>query len=145
MMTRALAVLLLALAARAGIAQRPDTTGLRFGKDPASAALFSVVIPGSGQFYAGKPGKAAQILGGIAIATAMTIHFANSEVACTNGPSTTCDATRSSNTTMLTFSVLSIAGFWTWGILTAPDDVREYNRKHGLSTPTIYERERQRP
>jgi hypothetical protein len=86
-------------------------------KDEATAIVWSGVVPGGGQFYAGKPVKGAILLG---LTTAAAVNAFS------------CDpsgAIGSCFPDLMLLGVVSIST-WTVGRLTAAGDAREYNENH---------------
>jgi hypothetical protein len=76
------------------------------------------LIPGGGQFYAGKPMKGAALLG-ISVGA-----LAVGELSCDRGS----DVERCVGNGLL--AIGAILGAWSYGMISAPGDVREYNDQH---------------
>jgi hypothetical protein len=86
-------------------------------KDPATGVLFGFLVPGGGQFYAGRPVKGA-VLAGITLGALVL-------------PSASCDNQLTGEcvgTGLLAAS--AIIGTWAYGMITAPGDARAYNADH---------------
>lgn len=118
-------------------------------KDPGTAVLMSAVAPGSGQMYAGRPGKGILFLASeIALFAAAGFHFdragyynaqsdrvrrfydeySESWLAYDEG----YDKARE-NTTLGTVFLLSGLGVHLWNILDAANTARHYNKRRSLA------------
>jgi hypothetical protein len=122
-------VVLLCAAAAPVRAQTPPPVGY---KDPGTATLLSVVVPGGGQLYSGETNKGLMLLGGgmggLILGTAMT----------TNSISASCDydeLTCSDDTNYVPMAVgyLAFFGTWIYGIIDADDSAQRMNAKRGLT------------
>lgn len=122
-------VVLLSAAAAPLRAQTPPPVGY---KDPGTATLLSVVVPGGGQLYSGETNKGLMLLGGglggLILGTAMT----------TNSISASCDydeLTCSDDTNYLPMAVgyLAFFGTWVYGIIDADDSAQRMNAKRGMA------------
>ena len=122
-------VVLLCAAAAPVRAQTPPPVGY---KDPGTATLLSVVVPGGGQLYSGETNKGLMLLGGglggLILGTAMT----------TNSISASCDYdefTCSDDTNYLPMAVgyLAFFGTWVYGIIDADDSAQRMNAKRGMA------------
>jgi hypothetical protein len=99
-------------------------------KDPGTATLIGVVVPGGGQLYAGETKKGLILLGtgvgGLVLGTAMT----------TNSVSASCDEDLSceDDTNYLPMAVgyLAFLGSWVYGIIDADDSATRMNAQRGL-------------
>lgn len=108
----------LALAASAGVSstmlaqQQPvAATSRRLPhKDPNRAAVIGVLIPGGGQFYAERFGKAAAVFGVTALSAGIAI-----------------DAGRNGNSTTETMAIVAGGLTWVYGWMTAAHDARLFN------------------
>ena len=95
-------------------------------KDPGTATLFSVLLTGGGQFYAGETKKGAVLLGlglgsfiaGAALSTSSCDYY--------DGCST--------NAAPLAIGALAYLGTWIYGIADAGAAARRQNAAHGFST-----------
>lgn len=89
-------------------------------KDPAAGRLFSLLIPGGGQIYAGRHDKGygllAVSLGSIGVAYALWNQQCHRRDPCNAGP-----AAAESGVALFA---------WIYSIATAPADVRRWNREH---------------
>jgi TM2 domain-containing membrane protein YozV len=108
----------LQVAERASQGVQSDTTEVFPLKSETMAATWSELVPGGGQFYAGKPGKGFVLLG-VAVGGA-AIAFS-------------CDAGVECLPNLVLGSLVSLASVAV-GRLTAPGDAREYNEKHARRT-----------
>lgn len=107
--------LLLATATQASAQQRPQGF-----KDPGTATILSVVIPGGGQFYSGETGKGAMILGvgmgGLIVGSALTASSSDA------------------NATPFLLGTLAYLGAWVYGIADASSSAQRMNTKHGVAS-----------
>jgi hypothetical protein len=90
-------------------------------KDGKVGVLLGTLFPGGGQFYAGRPLKALAIIGVGAGAFALGVGE------CVNEVYTISDSNCEKGNTI---ALIGIAVPWVFGLVTAPADVREWNRKH---------------
>lgn len=122
-----LAVLLLVMAPAARAQQRAEQY-----KDPGTATLLSVVIPGGGQLYSGETGKGAAILGvglgSLLVGTAL--YAANpGGVDCNDN----LDCSAHDNVAPLLVGSLVYLGAWVYGISDASGSAKRMNSKHGVA------------
>jgi hypothetical protein len=94
-------------------------------KDPTVATVLSVIIPGGGQAYATRYGKAAIIFAGTAAGVAIAIDAANST--CTGND--TCN-----HHSVQTIGIVTAALIWGYGWATAAGDARLHNNQMLLNT-----------
>lgn len=95
-------------------------------KDPGTATLYSVGLPGGGQLWAGETTKGALILG-----TAVLAPVAGYAIA-----SSTCSGFDCSLTPVYVGSLASL-GAWIYGIVGAGDAARRCNERNGLADAGI--------
>ena len=98
-------------------------------KDPALATILSILIPGSGQMYAGKPLKGAlvivSILGSLGVAASVQDPEECSETRSNGGTSVrTCTG---GNPPSFQIALGAAAASYLFGIATAANDARDYN------------------
>jgi TM2 domain-containing membrane protein YozV len=105
-------------AERGSQAVQSDTMEVFPLKSEAMAATWSQLVPGGGQFYAGKPGKGFLLLG-------MAVGGAAIALSCDDGVECLPN--------LLLGSLVSLTSAGV-GMLTAPGDAREYNEKHARRT-----------
>jgi TM2 domain-containing membrane protein YozV len=122
--------------------QHPPTIVGR--KDPATATLLGVVLPGAGQMYAGRTGKGLALLG-LSVGAVVTGAQLSSGTACTvtvpnpgsNVYVTNCtDGKRGPLHAGVGVAVAS----WLYGAITAAGDARDANAvetRHASATPVI--------
>jgi hypothetical protein len=108
-------IALLAACATAGSvarSQQPPTARSKSlaHKDPLVATLVGVVLPGGGQLYTERYGKAAVVLGGTAAAAAIAI-----------------EAGRNSNWSIQSVGIATAVVIWGYGWVTAGSDARRRN------------------
>jgi hypothetical protein len=120
--TRLCAALIgLALILSGSQASAQQTNSDSYGyKDPGTATLFSVLITGGGQMYAGNLKKGATLLAigyGSAIA-GWTASYASCDYSCSLAPAA--------------IGGLVSLGTWVYGIMDASSEARSYNTRHGL-------------
>ncbi len=89
-------------------------------KDPGTAIVFSLLVPGGGQIYAGKPGKGTFIL--LGSVGALALGAASSSQTCTLY---SC----AQDNTGLQLGAAAALVLWGYSMFTAGADVREYNSK----------------
>lgn len=99
-------------------------------KDPGTATLLSVVVPGGGQLYSGDTRKGLTLLGiglgGLTVGTAMT--FSSAGVSCSDY---SCESHGSALPAVLgTFAYL---GSWVYGIMDASDSAQRMNTKNRMA------------
>jgi len=87
-------------------------------KDPQVATILGVLIPGAGQFYAGRYGKAAAVFAGTLLPAGIAVDAHNNH--CDAGP---CTPNRSVQTVAIGTAVL----VWGYGWVTAGHDARLHN------------------
>jgi len=101
-------------------------------KDPGTATLLSVVIPGGGQLYSGETRKGLTLLGvgmgGFTLGAAMT--FASAGVSC-NEDTFSCESEGSALPAVLGY--MAYLGTWIYGIADASSSAQRMNTKHGLA------------
>lgn len=131
--TFAIAALALMFAADAGLAQATDPSADRPSfKEPGTATLIGVLVPGGGQLYAGKITKGLTLLavgyGSIVAGTALAVtncdDIGDYEDGCTKS---------------LTPLYIGYGGYlasWIYGLATAGGDAREVNAKNGYQRRT---------
>lgn len=104
-------------------------------KEPGTAMLIGVAIPGGGHFYTGETKRGLTLLGiglgGMFVGTAMT---AGSISASCSGFSCQDDT----NYLPMAVGYLAFFGSWIYGILDADDSARRMNARRGLSSATIH-------
>lgn len=120
----------LALALTSAAAIRPAgaqqaTSRLVTHKDPTVATILSVVVPGAGQAYATRYGKAAIIFAGTAAGVGIAIDAANSTCTGTN----TCN-----HRSVRDIGMVAAALIWGYGWATAAADARLHNSQINTST-----------
>jgi len=113
-------------------------------KDPALATILSILIPGGGQMYAGKPLKGAlvivSILGSLGVAASVQDPEECSETMSTGGTSVrTCTG---GNPPSFQIALGAAAASYLFGIATAGNDARDYNtsRRHQVSLRSTLDR-----
>jgi hypothetical protein len=118
-------------AAAPAAAQQPHVQNF---KDPGTATVLSVVVPGGGQFYSGETGKGAAILGvGMG---GLVLGVGLSGVSCS-------DSSCSTHTAPLLLGSLAYLGAWIYGIADAGHSAERMNTLHGIArltrgaTPTV--------
>jgi hypothetical protein len=88
-------------------------------KDPGTATILSVVIPGGGQFYSGETGKGAMILGvgmgGLIVGSALTA------------------SSNDASATPFLLGTVAYLGAWVYGIADASESARRMNTKNGVA------------
>lgn len=97
-------------------------------KDGTVGVLLSLLISGGGQFYAGKAGKGASFLIGSIAGSALLLSAASD---C--GYYDSCDD-QSGKAAVGLFLAL---GSWVTSMVSAPQDVREWNRLHGFQPAAV--------
>lgn len=115
-------------------------------KDPALATILSILIPGSGQMYAGKSMKGALVIVGLfgSLGVAASVHDSEEcSQTSSNGlpPVRTCTG---GNPPAFNVALVTAAASYLFGIVTAGEDARDYNRsRHRQASlrPTIDRRE----
>lgn len=100
-------------------------------KDPGTATLLSVVVPGGGQLYAGDTKRGLTLLGvgmgGLALGTAMTVGSA--DVDCDDD----FDCEDDTNYLPMAAGYLVFLGSWVYGIIDADDSAQRMNTRRGFS------------
>jgi len=99
-------------------------------KDPSLGVMLSLLVPGGGQMYAGRPGKGVALLltgaGGLAIAYAA---FGNETLFCSECASSDYNPWP---VVMVAAGAGLFLGAWIYGIADAPTQVRRWNQEHGF-------------
>lgn len=107
----------------------PSASGatVAYAKEGGVGVLFSLLITGGGQIYAGKAGKGVGLLltsvGAIVVGAAASTCTTSSysyETTCNAGP--------------LAVGAAVAIGNWIYSMASAPSDVREWNAKHSLAS-----------
>lgn len=103
-------------------------------KDPSKALLYSAVVPGGGQLYAGERGKGLILLLGSTVALAGGAALSDFELGYDYTCSPSCIGENEYAPDYAPMIVgAGIAGaLWLYGLVNAPNDARRANRKHGL-------------
>jgi hypothetical protein len=100
-------------------AQQPDAKARAFvHRDPQLATILGVLIPGGGQFYAGRWGKGLALFGGAAVGVGLAIDA--NQNACPHGGTCGYDAVKAGG-------IIAAAALWGVGWWTAAADARLYN------------------
>jgi hypothetical protein len=130
----ALALAALTAAATPAAAQRA-TPPVGF-KDPGTATLIGVLVPGGGQIYAGETKKGLTLLGvgvgGLVVGTAMTVS--SGDVDCDDDFD--CDSDSSALPAILGYAVY--LGSWVYGIIDADDSANRMNAQRGMAGVTPF-------
>lgn len=101
----------------------PTSVATAAPKDGGVAVLFSVLLTGGGQMYAGKPGKGVALL--LTSVGAVALGAAASNCSTTGySYDTTCDVKP------LAAGVGVALGNWIYSMISAPGDVRAWNARH---------------
>lgn len=99
-------------------------------KDPGTATLMSVVVPGGGQLYSGDTRKGLTLLGvglgGLTIGTMMS--FSSMGLSCGD---TSCESEGSALPAVLGY--VAYLGSWVYGIMDASDSAHRMNAQRGLA------------
>jgi len=113
-------------------------------KDPTLATILSILIPGAGQMYAGKPLKGAlvivSILGSLGVAASVQDPEECSETSFNGGAAIrTCTG---GNPPSFQIALGAAAASYLFGIATAGNDARDYNtsRRHRVSLRSTLDR-----
>jgi len=105
-------------------AQQTSTASVKLvpHKDPQVATVVGLLVPGGGQFYAERYGKAAGVFAGTLAAVAIAV-----------------DANHSDNTEIATPAFIVAALIWGYGCVTAARDARLFNDQmlHTTLTPFL--------
>ena len=111
----------------AGTARAQSTQPVGY-KDPGTATIISVLIPGGGQMYSGETQRGLTLLGigvgGLVVGTALSA----SSVGCDDD---SCDA--DANFLPLAIGYLAYLGSWAYGIMDADDSAERMNAKRGVA------------
>ena len=112
-------------AAPLALAQQPVTAKTARSKplarkDPEVATILGVVIPGAGQVYTERYGKAAMIMGGTAAGVAIAIDVSSRDC----NPAGHCN-----NNAVEVVSIAGAAALWAFGWVTAGADARLHNNQ----------------
>jgi hypothetical protein len=86
-------------------------------KDGTTGVLFSFLLTGGGQFYAGKTAKGGALLGAALLSVVGAV-------------STSCSYAYDCDNTVSTAYLLTGLGIWVYSMASAPQDARDYNLKH---------------
>lgn len=118
-------VLFAVLSAGTAHAQSTQPAGY---KDPGTAMIISVLVPGGGQMYSGETQRGLTLLGiglgGLAVGTAISA----SSTGCDED---SCDT--DANFAPLALGYLAYLGAWVYGIVDADDSAERMNSKRGLA------------
>jgi hypothetical protein len=108
-------------------------------KSSATAALMSVVIPGSGQIYAGKVGKGIVVFSLFAGEAIGGVSLVASQIFC-GPPGGFLSSGHSCDNSITGLGIAALAASlvtWGYSIGSAPGDAREYNERHRKHTLPI--------
>ena len=121
------AVVLVCIAATPALAQAPQAGY----KDPGTATLLSVVVPGGGQIYSGETQKGLLLLGGglagLVLGAAMTTSSAG--VSCDDD----FDCEDDTNYAPAALGYLTYLGTWIYGIIDADDSAARMNASRSIA------------
>jgi hypothetical protein len=124
-MINRIVVLFALLVAGTASAQSTQPAGY---KDPGTATIISVLIPGGGQMYSGETQRGLTLLGigvgGLVVGTALSA----SSVGC---DADSCDT--ETNLLPLAIGYLAYLGSWAYGIMDADDSAERMNAKHRMA------------
>lgn len=113
------------LCAHPATAQQQNPLGY---KDPGTATLISVLVPGGGQMYSGETRKGATLLGiglgGLVLGTALSVE----SVGCDG-----LDCDTDANMLPMAAGYLVYLGSWVYGIMDASDSANRMNAKRGMA------------
>ncbi|HEU0302715.1 MAG TPA: hypothetical protein VFR37_24855 [Longimicrobium sp.] len=123
------AVALACITATPALAQQAPQPGY---KDPGTAMLVGVLVPGGGHMYAGETQKGLMLLGvglgGLVLGTAMTSSSAG--ISCDEDVISCEDDT---NYLPMAVGYLAWLGSWIYGIVDADDSAHRMNAQRGLA------------
>ncbi|CAA9329112.1 MAG: hypothetical protein AVDCRST_MAG68-2397 [uncultured Gemmatimonadetes bacterium] len=128
-MTRTLLHLIVTcvVSAAPAAAQREARIGY---KDPGTATLVSLAIPGGGQLYSGETGRGAALLGvslgGVALGVSATVSSAG--VSCDEAFNCQDDT----NYLPMALGYAVFLGSWIYGVIDADDSAQRMNARRGL-------------
>jgi hypothetical protein len=125
-----IALVLVCIASTPALAQAPQAPQVGY-KDPGTATLFSVVVPGGGQIYSGETQKGLLLMGGglagLILGAAMTSSSAG--VSCDDDFSCEDDT----NYAPAALGYLTYLGTWVYGIIDADDSANRMNASRGIA------------
>lgn len=122
-------------------AQSPDVTAsLKEYRDPRTAIAISVLIPGGGQVYAGRPAKGVGIFA-VAVGSAVAGAALSTPQKCGTayftpnggGPPTPLPYCNPAKRTPLYVGIGAYVASWVYGWATAGGDARAHNRANGIA------------
>src|SRR5689334_23319578 len=130
MKARALAAVMMLLPFAANAQQRDPSY-----RDPGTATIYSVVLPGGGQLYSGETTRGLILLGGSS--AAIFAGSALSSPAKCNYDNTFSLSCKEANNTPRTIGVLASLGIWGYGIYDAKKSAERMNLKRSHHTARI--------
>lgn len=119
----------LILAPVGAYAQQPAAAGIQGYRDPGIATLYSVALPGGGQFYSSETGRGLLILGGSSAAVVAGTALSREASCKYDGSSPYGVACDEANHIPLTIGLLASAGIWGFGIWDARKSAERHNAK----------------
>jgi TM2 domain-containing membrane protein YozV len=137
-----LAAVAVAQTAPATETQPSQTSGIgsagsrQIAKNPSSALIYSIVLPGGGQLYNGETGRGLLHLGAAAVGYALFIVFLPStEFVADDYYWASYGYWRNTGSPALSYGGLALAlGSTVWSIIDAPRGARRYNERTGLAS-----------
>ena len=110
-------------------------------KEPGTAVLFSVRIPGGGHFYAGERGKGVALmavsLGSIVLGAAIATKAARKSHARKSGGSTYLGAITEVEMTPILIGLTVSFGSWVYGIADSGNAARRANERNGYTLTSL--------
>ena len=122
-----LTVVMLALPIAAS-AQRAASTDPSF-RDPGTATIYSVVLPGGGQLYSGETGRGLMMLVGSSAAVLAGTALSTQATCTYDASSFSGLSCKQANRLPLTIGMLGSLGIWGYGILDAKKSAERQNLK----------------
>jgi TM2 domain-containing membrane protein YozV len=114
-----------------------DMTGAGSGfKNPGTARIYSIVIPGGGQFYNGETSKGLLHLGAAVVGyTMFAVFFPYEEFVRDDYYWASYGTWQSRGNATLAYGGLALAlGSTVWSIIDAPNGARRFNEQNGLAS-----------
>lgn len=106
-------------------------------KDPSTAFLWSFLIAGGGQIYAGETGKGVALLVTSSLGAVVTLDAIEADASCNSGPFGSSGCSDAGVVQAGKIAAVVWLGTWIYSMADAGGAARRWNDKHGLATVSL--------